>query len=105
MLDHFAVHGFGYRDRAGVLQQCKARGCVEMEQRAGVRHDVSHSTASFSGAVISVGKGRLGFLTLRPIDQVQKFLGHLHLSTTQIYAETSLRTLGDNYMRALGGKR
>ncbi|MGO9056804.1 MAG: tyrosine-type recombinase/integrase [Candidatus Binataceae bacterium] len=42
---------------------------------------------------------------LVPIDQVQKFLGHLHLSTTQIYAETSLRALGDNYVRALGGKR
>jgi integrase/recombinase XerD len=42
---------------------------------------------------------------LVPIDQVQKFLGHLHLSTTQIYAETSLRALGDNYIRALGGKR
>ena len=40
-----------------------------------------------------------------PIDQVQKFLGHLHLSTTQIYAETSLRALGDNYIRALGGQR
>jgi site-specific recombinase XerC len=36
---------------------------------------------------------------------VQKFLGHLHLSTTQIYAETSLQALGDNYVRALGGKR
>jgi integrase/recombinase XerD len=42
---------------------------------------------------------------LVPIDQVQKFLGHLHLSTTQIYAETSLQALGDNYVRALGGKR
>jgi len=41
-----------------------------------------------------------------PIDQVQKFLGHLHLSTTAIYdAETSLRSLGDNYVRALGGKQ
>jgi integrase/recombinase XerD len=40
-----------------------------------------------------------------PIDQVQKFLRHLHLSTTQIYAETSLRNLGENYVRALGGKR
>ena len=39
------------------------------------------------------------------IDQMQKFLGHLHLSTTQIYAETSLRALGDNYVRALGGSR
>ena len=38
-----------------------------------------------------------------PIDQVQKFLGHLNLSTTQIYAETSLHAPGDNYLRALGG--
>ncbi len=36
-----------------------------------------------------------------PIDQVQKFLGHQRLSTTQIYAETSVRMLGDNYLRAL----
>jgi site-specific recombinase XerD len=42
---------------------------------------------------------------LVPIDQVQKFLGHLHIATTQIYAKTSLRALGDNYTRALGGKR
>jgi len=38
-----------------------------------------------------------------PIDQVQKFLGHLQLSTTQIYAETSIRALSENYVRALGG--
>jgi integrase/recombinase XerD len=37
-----------------------------------------------------------------PIDQVQKFLGHLQLSTTQIYAQTSVRALGENYVRALG---
>jgi integrase/recombinase XerD len=36
-----------------------------------------------------------------PIDQLQKFLGHLQLSTTQIYAETSTRALGENYVRAL----
>ena len=42
---------------------------------------------------------------LVPIDQVQKFLGHLQLSTTQIYAETSVRALGDNYLRALGAPR
>src|SRR5262249_49428592 len=40
---------------------------------------------------------------LVPIDQVQKFLGHLHLSTTQIDAETSLLALGDNYIRASEG--
>jgi hypothetical protein len=42
---------------------------------------------------------------LVPIDRVQKFLGYLNLSTTQIYAERSLRALGDNYLRALGGKQ
>jgi integrase/recombinase XerD len=36
-----------------------------------------------------------------PIDQVQKFLRHKHLSTTQIYAETSLKNLGEHYLRAL----
>ncbi|MGO9060245.1 MAG: tyrosine-type recombinase/integrase [Candidatus Binataceae bacterium] len=42
---------------------------------------------------------------LMPIDQLQKFLVHLDLSITRIYAETSLRALGDNYIRALGGMR
>ena len=46
-------------------------------------------------ATILLGSGQV------PINQVQKFLGQLHLSTTQIYAETSLRALGDNYVRAL----
>lgn len=40
-----------------------------------------------------------------PIDQVQKFLGHLQLSTTQIYDETSVRALGENYLRALGNTK
>jgi site-specific recombinase XerC len=35
------------------------------------------------------------------LGQVRKFLGHLHLSTTQVYAETSLQALGENYVRAL----
>lgn len=35
-----------------------------------------------------------------PLDQVQKFLGHLQIGTTQIYAETSLDALGENYQRA-----
>jgi len=37
-----------------------------------------------------------------PLDQVQKFLGHLQIGTTQIYAQTSLHALGENYQRALG---
>jgi integrase/recombinase XerD len=37
-----------------------------------------------------------------PLDQVQKFLGHRQIGTTQVYAETSLRALGENYQRAVG---
>jgi integrase/recombinase XerD len=40
-----------------------------------------------------------------PLDQVQKFLRHKRISTTQIYAETSLHGMGENYIRALAGKR
>ncbi len=36
-----------------------------------------------------------------PLDQVQKFLGHRQIGTTQVYAETSLLSLGENYQRAL----
>ena len=34
-------------------------------------------------------------------DQLQKFLGHKRIATTQIYAETSLRGMGESYVRAL----
>jgi integrase/recombinase XerD len=37
-----------------------------------------------------------------PIDQVQQFLGHRRLATTQIYAATSVQALGASYLRALG---
>ncbi len=36
-----------------------------------------------------------------PLDQVQKFLRHKRIGTTQIYAETSLRGMGESYVRAL----
>lgn len=36
-----------------------------------------------------------------PLDQIQKFLGHRQIGTTQVYAETSLLSLGENYQRAL----
>jgi integrase/recombinase XerD len=65
---------------------------------AGIKKRVFPHLLRHSIATILLDSG------LVPIDQVQKFLGHLHLSTTQIYAETSLRALGENYIRALGGK-
>ena len=36
-----------------------------------------------------------------PLEQVQKFLRHKRIATTQIYAETSLRGMGENYLKAL----
>jgi integrase/recombinase XerD len=66
---------------------------------AGIKKRVYPHLLRHSIATILLDSG------LVPIDQLQKFLGHLDLSTTQIYAETSLRALGDNYIRALGGMR
>jgi len=36
-----------------------------------------------------------------PIEQVQKLLRHKLVATTQIYAETNLRGMGENYVKAL----
>jgi Phage integrase family len=66
---------------------------------AGIKKRVYPHLLRHSIATILLDSG------LVPIDQLQKFLGHLDLSTTQIYAETSLQALGNNYIRALGGMR
>jgi site-specific recombinase XerD len=38
-----------------------------------------------------------------PIEQIQKFLGHTKLETTQIYAESSAEMIKESYQRALAG--
>jgi integrase/recombinase XerD len=81
---HYAV-----RTVQTVVQRCA--------HAAGLTRRVHPHLLRHSVATILLDSG------LVPIDQVRKFLGHLHLSTTQIYAETSLRALGENYVRALGG--
>ena len=63
--------------------------------RAGINKRVYPHLLRHSISTILLDSGQV------PIDQVQKFLGHLHLSTPQIYAETSVRALGENYLRAL----
>ena len=65
---------------------------------AGIAKRVHPHLLRHSIATILLDSGQV------PIDQVQKFLGHLNLATTQIYAETSLQALGSNYVRALGRK-
>jgi integrase/recombinase XerD len=64
-------------------------------REAGIAKRVYPHLLRHSIATILLDSGQM------PIDQVQKFLGHQRLSTTQIYAETSVRMLGDNYLRAL----
>ena len=39
-----------------------------------------------------------------PLDQVQQFLRHKRITTTQIYAETSLHGMSENCIRAFAGK-
>jgi integrase/recombinase XerD len=38
-----------------------------------------------------------------PIEQIQKFLGHSKLETTQIYAESSAEMIQESYQKALSG--
>jgi len=79
------------RYAARSVQAMVRRGAL----RAGINKRVYPHLLRHSIATILLDSGQV------PIDQVQKFLGHLHLSTTQIYAETSVRALGENYVRAL----
>ncbi len=73
---------------------------VKAEAReAGIEKRVYPHLLRHSIATILLDSGEV------PIDQVQKFLGHLQLSTTQIYAETSIRALGENYLRAMSGAK
>jgi len=37
-----------------------------------------------------------------PLEQVQRFLGHASITTTQIYAESSAAMIRDSYRKALG---
>ena len=36
-----------------------------------------------------------------PIDQIQKFLGHAKLETTQVYAESTTEMIKESYRKAL----
>jgi site-specific recombinase XerD len=36
-----------------------------------------------------------------PIEQIQKFLGHSKLETTQLYAESTTAMMRESYQRAL----
>lgn len=66
-------------------------------RRAGIDKHVTPHRLRASVATILLDAGM-------PLDQVQKFLRHKRITTTQIYAETSLHGMSENYIRALAGK-
>jgi integrase/recombinase XerD len=79
------------------MMQAIVKQCA---QAAGITKRVYPHLLRHSIATLLLDSGQV------PLDQVQKFLGHLQLSTTQIYAETSIQALGENYVCALStGKR
>lgn len=64
------------------------------------------ATAAGFGKAITPHRLRASVATIlldagMPLDQVQKFLRHKRIATTQIYAETSVKNLADGYVRAL----
>jgi site-specific recombinase XerD len=38
-----------------------------------------------------------------PLEQIQKFVGHAKLETTQIYAESTTEMIRESYRRAMEG--
>jgi integrase/recombinase XerD len=89
------AHAKGHADRSVPILPALAQRCA---RAAGITRRVHPHLLRHSIATILLDSGQV------PIDQVRKSLGHLHLSTTQVYAETSLRALGENYVRALSGR-
>nr|WP_232337961.1 tyrosine-type recombinase/integrase [Deinococcus arboris] len=63
-------------------------------QAAGIEKQVTPHRLRASVATILLDAGM-------PLDQVQRFLRHKRIATTQIYAETSLRGMGESYLKAL----
>lgn len=61
---------------------------------AGIQKQVTPHRLRASVATILLDQGM-------PLDQVQKFLRHKRITTTQIYAETSRKSVGDSYLKAL----
>ena len=66
-------------------------------RRAGIDKHVTPHRLRASVATLLLDAGM-------PLDQVQKFLRHKRITTTQIYADTSLQGMSEHYIQALGGK-
>lgn len=65
-------------------------------QEAGIEKRVYPHLLRHSVAQLLLDRGM-------PLEQLQKFLGHKDLKTTQIYAESSLEQVGESYRRVFRG--
>lgn len=70
----------------------------ETARRAGIEKTVTPHRLRADVATILLDAGM-------PPHQVQKFLRHKRIATTQIYAQTSARGMGERYIRALGRRQ
>ncbi|MCA1594674.1 MAG: tyrosine-type recombinase/integrase [Acidobacteria bacterium] len=68
----------------------------DVAERAGITKRVYPHLLRHSVATTLLERGM-------PIDQIQKFLGHSKLETTQIYAESTTEMIKESYRQALGG--
>ncbi len=65
-------------------------------ERAGITKRVHPHLLRHSVATTLLERGM-------PIDQIQKFLGHSKLETTQVYAESTTEMIKESYRKALSG--
>ena len=99
---HLAGRRMGYLFESNRHDRYTARAIQlivkDTARRAGIEKTVTPHRLRASVATILVDAGM-------PLDQVQKFLRHKRITTTQIYAQTSARNMGESYVRALGHRQ
>ena len=97
---HLAGRSRGYLFESNRHDRYSARAIQKLiqqaAQEAGIAKRVYPHLLRHSVAQILLDRGM-------PLEQLQKFLGHKDLKTTQIYAESSLEQVGESYRRVFSG--
>jgi integrase/recombinase XerD len=100
LLTHLADRRQGYLFESRLNDKFSTRRIQQIvkqvSKEAGINRNVYPHLFRKSIATFLLNKGM-------PIDQVQQFLGHSKLETTQIYAKTSIQNLKDNYQKLIEG--
>ncbi|GEM50168.1 tyrosine-type recombinase/integrase [Deinococcus cellulosilyticus] len=95
---HLGSRKVGYLFESNRSDRYSARFIQKMVKsaalKAGIEKQVTPHRLRASVATLLLDRGM-------PLEQVQKFLRHKRIATTQIYAQTSLRGMTESYLRAL----